>query len=88
MKKPKLSKEALEAYKAMLKLSEKEKELVLCELSQPEPIETVLEHPKEKGNCPHCDSSHVSRYGKTSLGYQRFICVDCRTTFVEKGRPV
>lgn len=88
MKKPKLSKEALEAYKAMLKLSEEEKELVLCELSQPEPIETVLEQPKEKGNCPHCESSHVSRYGKTSLGYQRFICVDCRTTFVEKGRPV
>ncbi|MBI9096723.1 MAG: IS1595 family transposase [Sphaerochaeta sp.] len=88
MKKPKLSKEALEAYKALLKLSEEEQQLVFRKVSQPEPAETVQEQPKEKGNCPHCGSSHVSRYGKTSLGYQRFICVDCSKTFAEKGRPV
>jgi len=88
MKKPEFSKEALEAYKALLKLSDEEQQLVFRKVSQPEPVKTVQEQPKEKENCPHCGSSHVSRYGKTSLGYQRFICVDCRKTFVEKGRPV
>jgi len=88
MKKPKLSKEALEAYKALMKLSEEEQKLVFCKVSQPEPEESVQEPPKEKGNCPHCGSSHVSKYGKTPAGYQRFICVDCRKTFGVKERPV
>ncbi|MGB4406466.1 MAG: IS1595 family transposase [Sphaerochaeta sp.] len=88
MKKPKLSKEALEAYKALMKLSEEEQKLVLRKVSQPEPAEPVQEQPKEKGTCPHCGSSHVSRYGKTPAGYQRFICVDCRKTFGVKERPV
>jgi transposase-like protein len=88
MKKPKLSKEALEAYKALLKLSEEEQKLVFCKVSQPEPAETVHELPGGKRNCPHCGSSHVSRYGKTPAGYQRFICVDCHKTFGVKERPV
>ncbi len=36
MKKQKLSKEALEAYNAMMKLSEEEKQLVFRKVSQPD----------------------------------------------------
>ena len=67
MKKPKLSKEALEAYKALMKLSEEEQKLVFRKVSQPEPAENVQEPPKEKGTCPHCGSSHVSRLPKVHL---------------------
>jgi predicted CXXCH cytochrome family protein len=88
MKKQKFSKEALEAYKALLKLSEEEQQLVLHKVSQPEIAGPVQVQPKEKGSCPHCGSSHVSRYGKTPAGYQRFICVDCHKTFGERERPV
>jgi transposase-like protein len=71
-----------------MNLSEEEKKLVFRKISQPEPAETIQEPPKEKGNCPHCGSSHVSRYGKTPAGYQRFICVDCRKIFGVRERPV
>jgi transposase-like protein len=57
--------EALEVYKALMKLSEEEQKLVFSKVSQREPEETVQEPPKDKGNCPHCGSSHVSKYGKT-----------------------
>ena len=71
-----------------MKLSEEEQKLVFRKVSQSEIAEPVQEQPKEKGNCPHCGGSHVSRYGKTPAGYQRFICVDCRKTFGVKERPV
>jgi transposase-like protein len=88
MKKSKLSKEVLEAYKALRKLSEEEQQLVFRKISQLETPESAQEKPKEKGKCPHCGSSHVSRNGKTPSGYQRFVCVDCGRTFGEKERPI
>jgi len=88
MKKQKFSKEALEAYNALMNLSEEEQQLVLRKVSQSEIAEPVQGQPKEKGNCPHCGSSHVNRYGQTPKGYQRFFCVDCHKTFGEKERPV
>ena len=88
MKKQKFSKEALEAYNALMNLSEEEQQLVFREVSQPVTPASVKEPQKEKPCCPHCKSSHVSQNGKTSSGYQRFLCVDCRKTFGEKVRPV
>jgi len=88
MKKHKFSKEALEAYIALMNLSEEEKQLVFRKVFQPETPEPAQTPQKEKPSCPHCGSSHVSRYGKTPTGYQRFVCVDYRRTFGEKERPV
>ena len=88
MKKQKFSKEALEAYNALMNLSKEEQQLVFLEVSQPEKQESAKVPQKEKRCCPHCESSHVSRYGKTPKGYQRFICLDCDRTFGEKKRPV
>jgi len=88
MKKQKLSKEALEAYSALMNLSKEEQQLVLRKVSQPETPEPAQTPQKEKPCCPHCGSYHVSRNGKTRSGYQRFVCVDCRRTFGEKERPV
>ncbi|MBI9093665.1 MAG: IS1595 family transposase [Sphaerochaeta sp.] len=88
MKKQKFSKEALEAYNALMNLSEEEQQLVLREVSQSETPEPDKKSQKEKPCCPHCGSSHVSRCGKTPKGYQRFVCVECRKTFGEKERPV
>ena len=88
MKKQKFSKEALEAYNALMNLSEEEQQLVFLEVSQPEKQEFAKAPKKEKPCCPHCGSSHVSRYGKTPKGYQRFICLDCDRTFGENKRPV
>ena len=88
MKKQKFSKEALEAYNALMNLTEEEQKLVFREVSQHETPESTKTPPKEKPCCPHCESSHVSRYGKTPKGYQRYVCVDCRKTFGEKERPV
>jgi len=88
MKKQKLSKEALEAYHAMMKLSEEEKQLVFRKVSQPDAPEPEKAEPKDGWTCPHCGSSHIRRNGKTPSGYQRLICVDCHKTFGEKERPV
>ena len=88
MKKQKFSKEALEAYHALMNLSEEEQQLVFREVSQPETPESAKASQEEKPCCPHCKSSHVSRYGKTPKGYQRYVCVDCHKTFGEKERPV
>jgi len=88
MKKQKLSKEALEAYNALMNLSEEEQQLVFRKVSEPETPEPATKPQKDKGSCPHCGSSHVSRNGKTPSGYQRYICVDCRKTFGDSERPV
>jgi transposase-like protein len=88
MKKQKFSKEALEAYNALMNLSEEEQQLVFREVSQSETPEPDKRSQKEKPCCPHCGSSHVSRYGRTPKGYQRFVCGECRKTFGEKERPV
>lgn len=34
-------------------------------------------------NCIHCESEHVSKFGKDRNGQQRFRCVDCGKAFVE-----
>ncbi len=88
MKKQKLSREACEAYKALGNLSEDEQQLIFRKVFQQETSEPIQKQHKEKGSCPHCGSSHVSRNGRTPSGYQRFVCVDCRRTFGEKERPV
>jgi len=71
-----------------MNLSEEEQQLVFREVSQLETLESTNTPQKEKPCCPHCKSSHVSRYGKTPKGYQRYVCVDCHKTFGEKERPV
>ncbi len=37
--------------------------------------------PAEKSNCPYCSSNKVIRYGKKN-GKQRFMCNDCKHTFI------
>ena len=32
--------------------------------------------------CPKCDSEAVNKYGKTSTGKQRFICLICGRQFI------
>ena len=86
MKEQNFSKEALEAYNALMNLSEEEQQLVFREVSQHGTPEPDKKSQKEKPCCPHCGSSHVSKNGKTPAGYQRFMCVDCRKTFWEKLR--
>lgn len=60
--------EALEACKALARLSEEEQKLVFRKVSQPEPAETVQKPTKEKGDCPHRGSSHVNPQGVWSRG--------------------
>jgi hypothetical protein len=53
MKNPKLSKEALEAYNALMNLSEEEQQLVFRKVSQSETPEPAQTPQKEKESCPH-----------------------------------
>lgn len=34
-------------------------------------------------NCPDCQSQNIIRFGKTTGGYARFRCKDCKRTFSE-----
>ena len=52
MKKQKLNKEALEAYNAMMKLSEEEKQLVFRKVSQPDAPEPEKQSQKMAGHVP------------------------------------
>ena len=41
-------------------------------------------------NCPHCQSNNFKKSGKTTLGYQRYICKTCGKTWSNSphaGRP-
>jgi len=37
----------------------------------------------EKSSCPHCGSGNFVKYGRTSIGRQRYRCRVCRKTFSE-----
>ncbi|NCC15920.1 MAG: IS1 family transposase [Clostridia bacterium] len=32
--------------------------------------------------CPKCWSAHVIKYGRTSTGTQRYLCKDCKDSFL------
>ena len=67
-------------------LSEQEKERFLGDISSQNPLEKVIE-PKEVSCCPHCDSTHFVKNG-TKCNNQRYLCRDCKKSFVEQtGTP-
>lgn len=48
---------------------------------------TPSKNEEEQCDCPYCSSNHVIRYGKKH-GKQRFLCKDCRHTFVTTTHTV
>lgn len=63
-------------------LSEQDKQQFLSEITSTKlAIQKVIQ-PREVKNCPHCQSEHFVRNGKTS-GNQRYLCKCCGKTFVE-----
>lgn len=63
-------------------LSEQDKQKFLADISaQPLAITKVIQ-PRIVSNCPHCQSKLFVKNGKKD-GNQRYLCKDCRKTFVE-----
>lgn len=44
-------------------------------------IVSVNHQPEEKLNCPYCGGAHIIKYGHRK-GKQRFLCHDCKRTFM------
>ena len=63
-------------------LSEKEKQLFLGDISGQNSLEKVIA-PKEVSKCPHCDSTNFVKNG-TKCNNQRYLCRDCKKSFVEQ----
>ena len=63
-------------------LSEKEKQLFLGDISGQNSLEKVIAA-KEVSKCPHCDSTHFVKNG-TKCNNQRYLCRDCKKSFVEQ----
>ena len=63
-------------------LSEQEKEMFLGDISSQTNLEKVIE-PKELSNCPHCNSTYFVKNG-TKCNNQRYLCRDCKKSFVEQ----
>jgi transposase-like protein len=36
--------------------------------------------------CPNCQSLKIVKRGQTQLQKQRFLCKDCKRTFIERGK--
>ena len=63
-------------------LSDKEKQTFISEISSQNTLKIVIE-PKEVTHCPHCESTHFVKNG-TKCGNQRYLCRDCKKSFVEQ----
>ena len=65
-------------------LSEEEKSQIINALKQPKNMPNRYENGYI---CPYCGKFHIRKYG-TKNGKQRFICVDCKKTFMEYNNTV
>ena len=63
-------------------LSDTDKQVFLTSISQKEQITKVIQ-PKQITNCPHCQSTHFVKNG-TKCNNQRYLCRDCKKSFVEQ----
>lgn len=63
-------------------LSEQDKQLFLSQITSGQSVIQKAIQPREVKACPHCQSTHFVKNGKTD-GNQRYLCKDCRKTFVE-----
>ena len=63
-------------------LSETDKQAFLTSVSPKEQVKRVIE-PRKITNCPHCQSTHFVKNGK-DCGNQRYLCRDCKKSFVEQ----
>ena len=63
-------------------LSDTDKQAFLTSVSQKEQVKKVIE-PRKITNCPHCQSTHFVKNGK-DCGNQRYLCRDCKKSFVEQ----
>lgn len=61
-------------------LSAQEKDLFLTSLSQKEVFDKTLQH-RKISHCPHCNSEHFVKNGFKNKS-QRYLCRDCRKSFV------
>ena len=63
-------------------LSDDDKKQFLSEIADPKLAIKKVIQPRKVEQCPHCQSTHFVKNGKTD-GNQRYLCKDCRKTFVE-----
>lgn len=63
-------------------LSDTDKQAFLTSVSSKEQVKKVIE-PRKVTKCPHCQSTHFVKNGK-DCGNQRFLCRDCKKSFVEQ----
>lgn len=63
-------------------LSEQDKQHFLSQITLSKTTIQKVIQPREMNACPHCQSAHFVKNGKTE-GNQRYLCKDCRKTFVE-----
>lgn len=64
-------------------LSDTDKQQFLADISHSKiDIKKVIQ-PRKVASCPHCQSTHFVKNGKTDSN-QRYLCKDCRKTFVEQ----
>lgn len=63
-------------------LSEQDKQSFLASVAKHAEIKRVIQ-PKEITHCPHCQSTHFVKNGR-DCDNQRYLCRDCRKSFVEQ----
>lgn len=63
-------------------LSDVDKQAYLTSISPKEQVKKLIE-PRKITNCPHCQSTHIVKNGK-DCGHQRYLCRDCKKSFVEQ----
>lgn len=63
-------------------LSEQDKQQFLSQITSSKPAIQKVIQPREVKSCPHCQSPRFVKNGKTN-GNQRYLCKECRKTFVE-----
>lgn len=62
--------------------SEQDKQHFLSQITHSKTAIQKVIQPREVKACPHCQSAHFVKNGKTE-GNQRYLCKSCRKTFVE-----
>ncbi len=63
-------------------LSDEDKQSFLISISQKDQVKKVI-RPRKITNCPHCQSVHFVKNG-TKCNNQRYLCRDCKKSFVEQ----
>lgn len=64
-------------------LSDTDKQQFLREITSSKAAIQKVIQPREVKTCPHCQSAHFVKNGKTNSN-QRYLCKACRKTFVEQ----